>query len=70
MDLPNIPDSIPNFSGMIVASAIVDRQDGRVRNPKILRSVYSPSDQAFLDAILKMPNWKPESVNGERLMYK
>lgn len=63
-----IPNSIVenNISGRVVVRLFVDK-NGKVQNPTIQQSLNIECDNAALDAVKKMPAWKPAQHNGSNV---
>ncbi|KGN81118.1 hypothetical protein HW49_04370 [Porphyromonadaceae bacterium COT-184 OH4590] len=63
-----IPNSIVenNISGRVIVRLFVDK-NGKVQNPTIQQSLNYECDNAALDAVRKMPAWKPAQHNGSNV---
>ena len=57
LELPPI-DSLSFQGSQVVVQFVVER-DGRITNPKIIRSIHPDIDAACLKLVSKMPNWIP-----------
>lgn len=57
------------LSGLVVVTVVV-RKDGKVCNPKVIRSVSPCLDNAVLYAIKHMPRWQPGKHRGRLVNVK
>ena len=62
LELPPI-DSLSFQGSQVVVQFVVER-DGRITNPKIIRSIHPDIDAAYLKVFSKMPNWVPGQQRG------
>jgi len=62
LELPPI-DSL-SFQGSQVDVQFVVERDGRITNPKIMKSIHPDIDAAYLKLFSKMPNWIPGRQRG------
>lgn len=64
-------DSSPSLAcsveGMAIASFTISKEDGSIKDIKIIRSLHSSYDKALIDVIKKMPKWKPGTLNGKNI---
>ena len=62
LELPPL-DSLSFQGSQVVVQFVVER-DGRITNPKIIRSIHPDIDEAYLKLFSKMPNWIPGQQRG------
>jgi protein TonB len=65
------PEGCEDFciQGKVVVSFIIEK-DGRVTEPKVVRSLDPAFDKEALRIVNLMPKWNPYSINGERRRMK
>ena len=63
LELPPI-DSLSFQGSQVVVQFVVER-DGRITNPKIIKSIHPDIDAAYLKLVSKMPNWIPGRQRGQ-----
>lgn len=57
------------IEGTVYVQFVIDEK-GKVRNAKVLKSVYPSMDKIALDAVAKMPDWKPAIKDGKPVSYE
>ncbi len=62
LELPPL-DSLSFQGSQVVVQFVVER-DGRITNPKIMKSIHPDIDAAYLKLFSKMPNWIPGQQRG------
>lgn len=55
--------------GRVIISFVVER-DGRITEPKVVKSVYQSLDEEALRVVSSMPKWAPGKLNGEAVRTK
>jgi TonB family protein len=55
------------IEGEVLASFTIDKE-GKVQDPKIIKGIGGGCDETVLKFVQKMPNWKPASFLGQRVM--
>lgn len=55
--------------GRVIVSFVVER-DGRITEPKVVKSVYQSLDEEALRVVSSMPKWAPGKLNGEVVRTK
>ncbi|WP_207432707.1 M56 family metallopeptidase [Sabulibacter ruber] len=58
-----------NISGMMVASFVIN-PEGKVTDVQVIKKLHPSLDQAFVQSLQKMPNWKPGMQNGKAVSVK
>lgn len=60
---------VNGISGRVIVTFVVDRE-GKVTNPKVVRSVHPLLDAEAVRVIRSMPTWKPGQVKGHPVRVK
>lgn len=58
-----------NIKGKVYVQFVVSKT-GKVKNPKVIRSVHPLLDQAAIDVVNKMPDWTPGENNGKKVSVR
>lgn len=58
-----------NIQGRVIVSVVIEK-DGRVTNPKVIRSVDPSLDREAIRVINAMPNWYSGRQNGHHVRVK
>ncbi|WP_210486434.1 TonB family protein [Rufibacter aurantiacus] len=58
-----------NISGMMVASFVIN-SEGKVTDVQVLKKLHPSLDQAFVQSLQNMPNWRPGMQNGKAVSVK
>jgi TonB family protein len=55
--------------GRVIVQFVIDKT-GKVSSPEIIRGVTSELDQAALDIVSALPDWKPGEQDGQKVNVK
>ena len=55
--------------GRVIVQFVIDK-NGKVSSPEVIRGVTSELDQAALDIISALPDWKPGEQDGQKVNVK
>ncbi|MEN0051742.1 MAG: energy transducer TonB [Bacteroidota bacterium] len=61
------PALVCSVEGTTVASFTIAKEDGSIKDIKIIRSLHPSYDESLVNAIKKMPKWKPGTLNGKNV---
>lgn len=68
IEYPLLPEE-HGINGGVVVKFIIDK-DGKIKYPRISRSVDPVLDRMALERIWQMPQWKPATENGSSIPYE
>ena len=55
--------------GRVIVQFVIDKT-GKVSSPEVIRGVTSELDQAALDIVSALPDWKPGEQDGQKVNVK
>ena len=55
--------------GQVIVQFVIDKT-GKVSSPEVIRGVTSELDQAALDIVSALPDWKPGEQDGQKVNVK
>ena len=57
------------IEGRVIVQFVIDKT-GKVSSPEVIRGVTSELDQAALDIVSALPDWKPGEQDGQKVNVK